>query len=565
MLLNTKHSDSGIQFWLKKVLENQQKRFFTGLFLAMLTVLSAIGLLALSGWLITATAISGLAIAAGSALMLDIYRPGGGIRFFALSRTVGRYFERLHNHDLVLRVIAGFRGTLFGGLLNLPVQQLRETRDSEWLSRLTADLDNLDSVLLRLLLPPLTVIGSVLLLALFISFFWLNLGLAFGVVTLLTATLYFTLFARQTSLISRFYAEQINHARLLTIEHLQGQLELQAAHLNQAHQTQLVAALGEIDQAQLKLTQQIANAQLIVSIGHGLLVTGVALAALWAYQHALFSGPVAVMLVLAVFGLGEILQNLPGQLGQWGKTCYAAERLRPLAEQQKADPVDLPQLERLSMMLAKHPKVSSSLDTALALVLTDAQWLIMTGRSGSGKSTVANILAGLELLDVCNSPYQLLINGIPLETQQTAAWHHQIGYLTQHNSILAATLASNLTLGLENVDEQQLWQVLALVELDNWAKQLPTGLHSWLGDTGSQLSGGQARRLCLARILLRNPRLILLDEPFNGIDDEMAQRIWQRVSPLWQDKMLIVMMHQRPDFFPEVDNQQFFEINLDQH
>ncbi len=556
---------SPIRFWLGKVLEHQKKRLIVGLLLALLTVVSAMGLLALSGWLITATAITGLAITAGSAVMLDIYRPGGGIRFFALSRTVGRYFERLHNHDLVLRVIAGFRGTLFSGLLDLPVQQLRNTQDSEWLSRLTADLDNLDSLVLRLLLPPMTAIGSVLLLALFMSFFWITLGLSFAAVTLFLGIVYFSLLTRKTAQISRFYAEQINHARLRTIEHLQGQLELQAAHLNAAHQTRLTQSLDEIGRAQLKLNQQIANAQFMVSIGHGLLVIAVALAALWAYQNALFSGPVAVMLVLAVFGLGELLQNLPGQLGQWGKTRYAAERLQPLAQRQQMQEKALPELERLSVMLADHPKVISSIDTAIAFELTDTQCLLITGRSGSGKSTLANMLTGLEIPDASNTIYQLLINGIPLQPEQTRSWHQQIGYLSQQNSIIAATLYSNLTLGLENIDEKQVWQVLATVELDDWAKQLPAGLHSWLGDTGSQLSGGQARRLCLARLLLKETKLIVLDEPFNGIDTEMAQRIWQRLYPQWQDKMLIMLMHERPDFYPNVDNQQIFEIKLDQN
>ncbi|MCL5974892.1 MAG: ATP-binding cassette domain-containing protein [Gammaproteobacteria bacterium] len=562
MLSPRPNTVSPIRFWLGKVLEHQKKRLIVGLLLALLTVVSAMGLLALSGWLITATAITGLAITAGSAVMLDIYRPGGGIRFFALSRTVGRYFERLHNHDLVLRVIAGFRGTLFSGLLDLPVQQLRNTQDSEWLSRLTADLDNLDSLVLRLLLPPMTAIGSVLLLALFMSFFSLTLGMIFGIITLISGIFYFSLLTHKTTQISRFYVEQINEARLPTIEHLQGQLELQAAHLNEAHQTRLLQSLGEIGRAQLKLNQQIANAQLMVSICHGLLVIGVALAAMWAYQNAIFSGPVAVMLVFAVFGLGELLQNLPGQLGQWGRTCYAAERLQPLAEHKITEKMPMEDIERLSMMLADHPKVISTIDTAMAFELHPGQYLLITGRSGSGKSTVANILAGLEIPDSFTTPYQLLINGIPLRTEQTQAWHKQIGYLTQQNSIIAATLYSNLTLGLDEVDEQQLWDALDLVELDDWAKQLPVGLHSWLGDTGSQLSGGQARRICLARLLLRNPKLILLDEPFNGIDAEMAVRIWHRLYPQWQDKILIVLMHQQPAYFPEVDNQQIFEINL---
>ena len=169
MSSHSQNSVAPLKFWLIKVLQNQKKRLIISLLLALLTAISAMGLLALSGWLITATAITGLAITAGTAVLLDIYRPGGGIRFFALSRTVGRYFERLHSHDMVLRVIAGFRLTLFTGLMDLPVQQLRNTQDGEWLSRLTADLDNLDSLLLKLLLPPMVVLSSVLLLAVFIS------------------------------------------------------------------------------------------------------------------------------------------------------------------------------------------------------------------------------------------------------------------------------------------------------------------------------------------------------------------------------------------------------------
>ncbi|WP_300492832.1 ATP-binding cassette domain-containing protein [uncultured Methylophaga sp.] len=564
MSSHSQKSFTPLKFWLIKVLQNQKKRLIISLLLALLTAISAMGLLALSGWLITATAITGLAITAGTAVLLDIYRPGGGIRFFALSRTVGRYFERLHSHDMVLRVIAGFRLTLFTGLMDLPVQQLRNTEDSEWLSRLTADLDNLDSLLLKLLLPPIVVISSVLLLAVFISFFWLTLGFAFGVITLLLGSIYFTFFTRKTSQISSDYARQINQARSQTIEHLQGQLELQAAHLQQADQARLVSSLSEIGKSQLKLNRHIANAQLIVNICHGLLVIAVAIAALFAYQNLLVSGPVAVMLFLAVFGLGELLLNLPGQLGQWGRTRYAAERLQPLAEHAASEKTTLAELERLSMMLAAHPKVISSIDTAFAFELNPSECLLISGRSGSGKSTLANILAGLEIPDSFITPYQLLINGIPLPIDQTQAWHKQIGYLTQQNSIIAATLYSNLTLGLDEIDEQQLWQALTLVELDDWAKQLPKGLHSWLGDTGSQLSGGQARRICLARLLLKESKLIMLDEPFNGIDIEMAERIWQRLYPQWQDKMLIVLMHDRPAFFPTIDNQQMFEINLDQ-
>jgi ATP-binding cassette subfamily C protein CydC len=99
------------------------------------------------------------------------------------------------------------------------------------------------------------------------------------------------------------------------------------------------------------------------------------------------------------------------------------------------------------------------------------------------------------------------------------------------NSILAGTLGYNLALGLETAVEEDIWAVLSLVELDEWAKALLKRLHSWLGETGSKISGGQARRICLARLLLREPALVVLDEPFNGIDEEMAATIWANIQP----------------------------------
>ncbi len=116
-------------------------------------LVAALGLLALSGWFITATALTGLVLASGGAAMLDVYVPGGGIRAFALTRTVARYLERLYNHDTVLRLLADLRGHMFAVLADLDAARLSRRRASDWLNRLTADIDTLDSLFLRLLAP----------------------------------------------------------------------------------------------------------------------------------------------------------------------------------------------------------------------------------------------------------------------------------------------------------------------------------------------------------------------------------------------------------------------------
>src|SRR5690554_7272947 len=149
--------------WLR-LLARRPGRLYLGVVLLALTSFSAIGLLALSGWFITASALTGMAIAMGVAASLDVYVPGGGIRFFALSRTVARYMERLYNHDTVLRLLADLRRRLFAAMAKLDEHTLAQRRSSDWLNRLTADIDALDSLYLRLLAPPAVALLVIVLL-----------------------------------------------------------------------------------------------------------------------------------------------------------------------------------------------------------------------------------------------------------------------------------------------------------------------------------------------------------------------------------------------------------------
>ncbi|MCP1363614.1 thiol reductant ABC exporter subunit CydC, partial [Halomonas sp. BBD45] len=136
--------------WMK-VLGRRRRRLWLGGLLILLTVAAAIGLLALSGWFITATAVTGLMLAAGIQATLDIYRPGAGIRFFAVGRSVVRYVERVYNHETVLRLLADLRAGMFTVMTRLDERVVGQLRASEWLNRLTADIDALDSLYLRLL------------------------------------------------------------------------------------------------------------------------------------------------------------------------------------------------------------------------------------------------------------------------------------------------------------------------------------------------------------------------------------------------------------------------------
>lgn len=534
-----------MKYWFDLIIKSQGSRLYIGIFWALISALSGVGLLMLSGWFITATAITGVAISAGIVLLFDMYMPGSGIRFFALSRTVGRYVERIYNHDSILRLISVFRLNLFKGLSSLPIEQLRATKDSEWLSRLTADLDALDSILLRYIVPSVVAVLLVVILTFFLAFIWFELAIYLGGFMFLCLVFFARMSIVRTQQYASLTSRLLNESRADTIEHLQGAFELQASGLMHHHEEKVVNRLDAFYQAQTALNSSVANIQLLLDLVLGLALLSLISLGLLALGSNLIEGPVAVMLVMMFVGASEVLQSVPSQFSAWGKTKFSAKRLKRLAnsvEQEQGSILE--HLYLIDVEVEGNAKVAISQKRTISFRLGKNQLLNIRGRSGTGKSTLANLLIGAEKVDEHN---KVIINkNVMLSRISADHWYSHIAYLEQANSLLADTLGYNLALGLDDISEKDIWSTLKDVELDGWAKDLPHGLNSWLGETGGKVSGGQARRICLARLLLWNPELIILDEPFNGLDQEMAARIWKNIQPWINARMSILISHERP-------------------
>ena len=542
-----------MRYWFNLLYKTQGKRIFNGVLLAFITAFSGVSLLMLSGWFITATALAGLSISAGLIIIFDMYMPGSGIRFFALSRTVGRYVERLYNHDTILRLVSVFRLHLFKRLSALPMQQLRATTDSEWLSRLTADLDALDSLLLRFTIPPIISILLIISAAIFVSFIWPELALYLAGFLLFCAISAITLTIKCTKKLGIRSASLLNDMRADVIEHLSGRLELKSHKLLQHHERHILKRLDELDDTQASMFSRIANIQLLLDF---LMVAGLSvltIVVLYSVQIQVIDGAVAVMLVLMFLGLTEVLQSLPSQFSAWGKTYFSAQRLRPENDNVTAikEPNKYP-AKSLTITLNKHPNIAISQIKPLDVVLNENELLLISGRSGAGKSTLANILTGMtDCTEIKRSITSIVVDGKAQSVDLGVANRYpSIGYVTQSNSVLTGTLAYNLSLGLGDISEDKLWTVLQMVELDAWAHKLKNGMDTWLGDTGDQISGGQARRVTLARLLLRDPKLVVLDEPFNGIDALMAARIWHNIFSWLKQRTVVLLSHERPAYLP---------------
>ncbi|MBA1145848.1 thiol reductant ABC exporter subunit CydC, partial [Ectothiorhodospiraceae bacterium WFHF3C12] len=211
-----------------RIMGRYWRRLLLGAALMFATTAAAVGLLALSGWFITATAVTAVLLGAGAAVAFDIYVPGAGIRFFALARTVSRYFERLYNHDTVLRLLSLLRRNVYAGLTRLDAATLGRLRSAEVLNRLTADIDALDELYLRGLLPPLVAVVAVLTLTGGLALFHPALGLLAGGILLGGLLVAGLISAARAARSSREAVQAMTELRVRVLDLVQGLAEHRA-------------------------------------------------------------------------------------------------------------------------------------------------------------------------------------------------------------------------------------------------------------------------------------------------------------------------------------------------
>lgn len=536
---------SDLSPWLQMIMQ-RRGRLWVGALLLALTLFSAVGLLALSGWFITATGVTALLWAAGQRVMFDVYMPGGGIRFFALTRTVARYSERVFNHNTVLSLLADLRGRHFAALAVLDGATLSRLRAAQWLNRLTADIDTLDTLYLRLLAPPLVALLGVVLVSALIAVFHLSLALLIGVV-LLAVLLILTLGMARIGLhYSARRVEQLDGLRVQAVEQLQGMAELTAAGTLGLHRRHLLNGSRQMLDDQLALQGRIALGQALATLGvMGAVVVGL-FGAIQAYSEGLLSGPVTVMIPLALMALSEGFAGLPAAFAQYGGTRAAARRLNQQTamstalvdpQQPVAVPMDLTlQWQDVCVSYAGLQKLNRT--------LSQGERLAVIGPSGSGKSTLAALAARL----IDPEFGQLTVGGIPLggtplHQLSLTQWRAQVGYLTQQTELLHDSIAANLLLGNPSATDEQLWRVLEMVDLAELVSGLPAGINTWVGESGKQFSGGEGRRLALARVLLKGAPMVILDEPFSGLDAATRERVIARMEPWLAGRTALFLGH----------------------
>ncbi|MGO3296717.1 MAG: thiol reductant ABC exporter subunit CydC [Marinobacter sp.] len=530
---------SELKPWLRLIYKRPGRLLVGGL-LMLAALLSGLGLLALSGWFITKTALVGIMLATSLPATINLYVPGGGIRFFAVSRTASRYVERLYNHDTVLRLLTDIRVALFRKLASADRGQRRQLTGAQWLSRLTSDVDALDTLYLRLIAPA-ALAAFVTLLMIVLAAMLFDIQVAGGIALILGAAFLLATLAAyiRTVKITSRQSDQQESLRTAVIEHLEGFAELTAAGRTGKHSAWLMRQAHLASTEQVKADSRIGWHQ----AGTQLLINLSAVFALWAgfelFRSGVLPGPVLVLLPIALLGLAEGYNMLPEAFGKLGATQASATRLnrdsRETDSEGASNSTSLPtntalMANDLSVKYPEHAPLFMHFD----LQVKTGERVGILGRSGSGKSSLADAFSGLL------APSNGSCSKLPF------------AYLTQQTVLFEDTLRANLLLGSPDASDAELWNVLERVELAERFSSERDQLDTWLGSAGSKLSGGEARRVALARVLLSSAPLVILDEPFTGVDMATRQRIARQIDS-WLEGRTVISLAHGPDALPGTD------------
>ncbi len=511
-----------------------------GVVLAIITLLASIGLLTLSGWFLSASAVAGFAGLYSFNYML----PAAGVRGTAITRTAGRYFERLVSHDATFRVLQHLRVTTFSKLLPLSPAGLARYRQGELLNRVVADVDTLDHLYLRVISPLVGALVVIVVVTLGLCLLDVNIALVLGGIMLLTLFLLPPLFYRAGKPTGENLTRLRGEYRQQLTGWLQGQAELTIFGASRRYRAQMENTEMNWHEAQRKQSELTALSQALM-----LLIGGIAvMTMLWLASGGVGGntqpGPLIALFVFCALAAFEALAPVTGAFQHLGQVVASALRITQITGQQpevqfSTTASDVP--EQLALRLADvsfayDGQAQPALDH-INLTIPAGAHVAVLGRTGCGKSTL------LQLLTRAWDPAQglILFNDTPLTEMSEPALRKTVSVVPQRVHLFSATLRDNLLLAVPGTADDVLSAMLEKVGLHKLLED--EGLNSWLGEGGRQLSGGELRRLAIARALLHDAPLMLLDEPTEGLDATTERQILDLLEKEMQGKTVLMVTH----------------------
>lgn len=511
-----------------------------GMLLAFVTLCASIGLLTLSGWFLSAAAVAGLTIARET---FNYMLPGAFVRGFAMGRTAGRWGERVVSHNATFKLLTDLRIFFFEKLAPMIPGRVSNLRDADLLNRLVADIDAMDHVYLRLISPVTVGVLGIAALTTLLCWFDMALGLTLGsvllVLLLVWPVMFYKLGKRNGAELTQHKAEM----RVATLDWLQGYSELTIFGAESRYRDAIYAA-----QEKLLANQKVnasftglASALLLLANGWTLVLM------LWLAADGVNGqapDPMIALVVFATMASVELLMPIAGAFQHLGQTLTSARRLNeiilsepdvkfPSEETRHSGQFDI-SFENLTFNYSggEQPALKD-----VSLTIPAGNKVAIVGQTGSGKSTLIQLLC--RYWDAQQG--DIRIAGTRLQEWKESDLRAAISVVSQRVDILNGSLRDNLIMAKPAANDNELSAMLERVGLGKLLEA--PGLDAWLGDGGRQLSGGEKRRIGIARALLHNGPILLLDEPTEGLDKQTEQQIMALFQSHFENKTVIFITH----------------------
>ncbi|MGA2547178.1 MAG: thiol reductant ABC exporter subunit CydC [Rectinemataceae bacterium] len=540
------------------------RRVALGALLTFVTLLANIGLLALSSWFIASMAIAGTL-----GMVMDYTLPATGIRALAIVRAVGRYVERLVNHDTTFRILTSLRLWFFRRIEPLAPARLSGFRSGDLLARIRADIDTLDDYYVRGIIPAIVAALAGACIVPFLARFdpriaWID-GLA-----LLAAGLVIPM--ALAALASRPGRERVLRSaelRSSIVEEVEGMAELVAMGAAPSHARRMDDVSARLDARQRRLNSLLGIGDAAIVAAGSLAVLGAAFILVGRIGEGGLPRVDMAMLTVFVLASFETILPLPAAIQKAGEMAAAARRLYEIIDSAPAvtapasgelghatAPVPAPVPARMEVDLSVRdlrfryaPELPFVFD-GFSLDLPSGSKIALVGPSGAGKSSFVNLL--LRFWDYESGRIEL--DGRDLRTFDPDEARRFFSVVPQLPFLFHGSIRENLLLaalpdgGLPDAAvEERLLEAIDAAQLSVLVGSLPDGLDTIVGETGRAVSVGEARRIAVARAFLKEAPIYVFDEPTEGLDDRGADALLGAIAERLAKRTLIMISHRERD------------------
>jgi ATP-binding cassette subfamily C protein CydC len=515
-----------------------RRRLAISILLGACSIAAGVGLMATAGYLISKSALEPPILSLGVAI--------GLVQFFGVSRAAFRYLERLVSHDAAFRFLSRLRVSFFKRLEPLVPGGLGNARAGDLLSRFVGDVETMQFLFLRALAPPLVALvactATVLAVAIVLPLSALVLGAGLAGAALIAAAVT----RRATRASSRHEAPLRAELTSEIVEALAAGPELVAF----GRVDWELQRIDGIDRSLGRLSGRhgriAATGDAIVLFASALTLTAVLAVATSAIAGGRLGGVWLGMLALLALSSFEAVRPLPLAAQQSGAVASAAERLYELTDRaapvrEPASPLPIPasgvlRLEDARLRYAPHlPWVLDG----VSLELRPGRRIALVGESGAGKTTIAGVL--VRFLELGGG--RATLDDRDLGDYSSDDVRRLVALAGQDAHLFSTTIRENVRFARPGARDEEIAAALGRAGVRDWVSSLPAGLDSYVGETGDQVSGGQRRRIALARAFLSGAPLLILDEPTAHLDRANAEAILNDVLSSSGDVGLLVITH----------------------